>query len=175
MIWDEVIEHSEENQLENWRRWIQDRVMPARLYFSKMIQKHAASFNMIQSAQYLLPWRLREMNPDVSTIRAAVRAFPYVTDSFAIACGGELNAYLSAAGGVATDCDIVEFWNSHRTDLPYWSALFTGVGLLQPSSAAAERVFSMVTSSFGSLLDASEEHMEAAIMTRANLLPQSST
>ena len=36
----------------------------------------------------------------------------------------------------------------HQEELPYWSSLFKKVLLVQPSSAASERVFSLLNNSF---------------------------
>ena len=56
----------------------------------------------------------------------------------------ELPYYLAAAGGVATTID---WWKGHEHELPHWSAAFKLIALVQPSSAACERV-SLLSSSF---------------------------
>ncbi len=46
------------------------------------------------------------------------------------------------------DVDVLKWWSNHEEELPQWSQVCKNVLLLQPSSAAAERVFSILESSF---------------------------
>ena len=53
----------------------------------------------------------------------------------------------------------------HEQDLPQWSLVAKKVILLQPSSAAAERVFSLLNSSFSEQQQNSlEDYVEASVM-----------
>ena len=56
----------------------------------------------------------------------------------------ELPAYLAAAEDVSTEIEPVAWWKSHSTELPKWADAFRYIVLVQPSSAAAERVFSIL-------------------------------
>ena len=66
-----------------------------------------------------------------------------------------LSNYLAAAQDVIMPCekDKVKWWRQQSDNLPHWSAVMK-VLLVQPSSAAAERVFSILNSSFNE----SQEH-----------------
>jgi hypothetical protein len=55
----------------------------------------------------------------------------------------ELPTYLALASGIAVDIEPTVWWKQNKAELPHWSHAFTEVVLIQPSSAAAERVFSL--------------------------------
>ena len=54
----------------------------------------------------------------------------------------ELPLYLSQCCDVPESTDCLEWWKIHATQLPVWSSAAKLTLLVQPSSAAAERVFS---------------------------------
>ena len=60
----------------------------------------------------------------------------------------ELPLYLSRCYDVPESTDCLEWWKIHATQLPVWSSAAKLTLLVQPSSAAAERVFSLLNSSF---------------------------
>ena len=68
----------------------------------------------------------------------------------------ELPNYLAAAQDVIMPCeeDKVKWWRQQSDNLPHWSSAGLKVLLVQPSSAAAERVFSILNASFND----SQEH-----------------
>ena len=67
-----------------------------------------------------------------------------------------LSNYLAAAQDVIMPCeeDKVKWWRQQSENLPHLSSAVMKVLLVQPSSAAAERVFSILNSSFND----SQEH-----------------
>ena len=53
--------------------------------------------------------------------------------------------YMAAASeDVSTEIDVIAWWKRHAVELPKWANAFNKVLLVQPSSAAAERVFSFL-------------------------------
>ena len=70
------------------------------------------------------------------SLNLVLRAFPY----------SELPLYLAAADGVMCDSEEEKlvWWAAHRDTLPHWVALVIKLVLVQPSSVAAERVFSFL-------------------------------
>jgi len=56
----------------------------------------------------------------------------------------ELPGYLEQTRDVPADIDVLHWWRMDKNDLPGWSAAARVVLSLSPSSAAAERVFSMM-------------------------------
>ena len=60
----------------------------------------------------------------------------------------ELSRYLSSAIDLFPDYDVVELWKTHEPDIPNWAEVCKLILLVQPSSAAAERVFSLLQNAF---------------------------
>ena len=70
---------------------------------------------------------------------------------------------------VSSKIDIIEWWKSHKHNLPNWAQACRLVLLVQPSSAAAERVFSILTSSFSSQQQTSlEDYIQLSAMLQYN-------
>ena len=79
----------------------------------------------------------------------------------------ELPRYLTKADRIA-DVNVVQWWKTNEADLPHWVSAAKLVLLLQPSSAASERVFSIMTS-FGHLQDmALQDYIECSLMLQFN-------
>ena len=65
--------------------------------------------------------------------------------------------------------DTLPWWKATVQDLPCWAAAVQKMVLVQPSSAAAERVFSLLVTMFGDQQhEALEDYLEAALMLRIN-------
>ena len=54
----------------------------------------------------------------------------------------DVAAYLAASEDKSLDYDTATFWKTHRSSLPTWATALSKVLLVQPSSAAPERIFS---------------------------------
>ena len=81
----------------------------------------------------------------------------------------ELPKYVAAAEGVSSSVDKLNWWKNHERDLPNWSSSCKVALLLQPSSAAAERFFSILTNSFSNRQASSrEDYIEISIMLQYN-------
>ena len=81
----------------------------------------------------------------------------------------ELPQYLAKAMGISVDYDPLQFWKLNSPQLPHWSSAARRILLVQPSSAAAERVFSMLTTSFGDLQNQSlTDYIELLLMLQYN-------
>ena len=83
----------------------------------------------------------------------------------------ELPAYLAATEDVVINTEErkVQWWHSHKDQLPHWASAAKKVLLVQPSSAAAERVFSILKSSFNDQQEnALVDYLQASVMTQYN-------
>jgi len=85
----------------------------------------------------------------------------------------ELPTYLVKAAAINDAFDVLsdsmQWWKDVSPDLPSWSFAIQKLVLVKPSSAAAERVFSLLVTMFGDQQhDALEDHVEAALMLRVN-------
>ena len=102
----------------------------------------------------------------------SLRAFPFL-DSDAIINGlkAELPVYLAAAEdfNVLNEEQKVEWWHRQEERLPRWAMAVKQVLLIQPSSAAAERVFSILKASFNEQQDcALVDYIQASVMAQYN-------
>ena len=77
-----------------------------------------------------------------------IEAFPFVTPGDIRGLGDELPTYIAVIADVeiADSSEIVVWW-SRQQGLPTWSRVLKKILLVQPTSAAAERVFSLLDSS----------------------------
>ena len=63
----------------------------------------------------------------------------------------------------------LEWWKINTSVLPHWSQVAKKVFLVQPSSAAAERVFTLLKSSFNEQQDNSlKDYVESSLMLQYN-------
>ncbi|HYB98980.1 MAG TPA: hAT transposon family protein [Candidatus Limnocylindrales bacterium] len=152
-------------------------VLPALDYFNTVIfnvnsKRYAATVLLFKKLRIFRPVYAAERGGDAADDVAALRtAVPGADDAFVVRLKTELPGYLAACDAVTTDkaADLLIFWRRHREDLPTWCEAFVRIALLQPSSAAAERVFSML----GAMLAARQgrllaDSMTASLTTRYN-------
>ena len=76
----------------------------------------------------------------------------------------ELPTYLSLSADVSAAIDSLKWWKDHNEDLPHWSSAVQKVFLVQPSSAAAEQVFSLLKKAFGEQQQSSLHDLVAATL-----------
>ena len=87
---------------------------------------------------------------------------------------GGMNAKYSEideAEGISDNVDVVKWWKSHEENgtLPNWTRSCRLVLLVQPSSGAAERVFSVLTNSFSAQQESSlEDYKQLSVMLQYN-------
>lgn len=69
-----------------------------------------------------------------------------------------------ASEDVSTDINPIAWWKSHVLELPKWAHAFQMVLLVQPSSATAERVFSIVQHFSAQQQSSLEDYLELSVM-----------
>ena len=109
------------------------------------------SVSAFKAAQLSLPWKVTETLPTAASVDE-LKAFPFLDDPTILTnLKSELSVYLATAAGVtpSTVTDAVLWLKNHSNELPHWSNSLKKVLLVQPSSASAERVFSLSKASFG--------------------------
>jgi len=119
-----------------------------------------------KAARYFSPLRLKNIQPDVQALNS-VKAFPFL-DLQTILDGlkQELPSYQAK---VDPAIDILQWWHQNECDLPCWAAAARKVFLVQPSSAASERVFSLLKSSFSSQQqNAPQDYIKVSLMLQYN-------
>ena len=151
-------------------QYAKECVEPGLTYFhQKFTEELSASVGAFKSARLFLPHKICEMKPDASVVDS-LQAFPFLNDAAVLhSLKQELPMYLAQAADVAKDIEPLNWWKNHASDLPKWSTAARKVALVQPSSAAAERVFSILNSSFRAQQDCSlQDYIECSLMLQYN-------
>ena len=144
-------------------------VAPAYDYFKEKFDKDLKPIlDTFAAARYFAPSKIHELNPTTLDIES-LRVFPFLNvDSIIDNLKLELPYYLAAAED-SYQSDPIEWWKLHKDQLPHWSHAFQLVILVQPSSAAAERVFSLLANSFGTQQESSlEDYVQLSVMLQYN-------
>ena len=155
--------------LQQWINYGKACVMPGLQYFlDKFTHELSGSVGAFKAAQLCFPQKVVELRPTAATVDS-LQAFPFVKVSVLASLKAELPTYLAKAAGIDPDIDPLTWWRTHSSELPHWSAVAADILLVQPSSAAAERVFSLLKSSFGPQQDSSlNDYIETALMLQYN-------
>ena len=136
-------------------------------YFEQVSTNMKPALEAFKAARRFSPFRLIEINPSVTAIDS-LGAFPFLGTEIP-ALKQELPLYQAAAQDVDPLYDPLVFWKNHQAGLPTWAKAVRQVFLVQPSSAASERVFSLLRSSFGERQNSSlQDYIETSLMFQYN-------
>ena len=114
-------------------------VRPGLQYFlEKFSGELSGSVVAFKAARFFLPKKVVELKPDTAAVDS-LQAFPFLNEASGN-LKSKLPSYPAKAAVMNADIDPLDWWRNHSADLPYWSAAAADVLLVQPSSAAAERV-----------------------------------
>ena len=120
-----------------------------------------------KAARLFSPSKVHTMQPDAIAVDS-LSAFPFLTDHTA-GLKAELPTYLAKAADVDPSFCPLEWWKINAPELPCWSAAVRKVLLVQPSSAAPERVFSLLKVNFGDQQEHTlQDYIEASLMLQYN-------
>ncbi len=139
----------------------------ARYHFQEKLGNDTA--HPVAAARLFNPVKVKEMQPTAAEVNA-LNAFPFLSGELHH-LKEELSAYLVRVTDVAhsTSAKALEWWKDNSNELPYWSAAAHKFFLIQPSSATAERVFSILNRSFSDFQNNSlEDYVEASVMLQYN-------
>jgi hypothetical protein len=124
-----------------------------------------------KAARLCCPVQVQSLDPTAESLEE-FRNFPFINDDTWIEnLAEELPAYLVAADGVTVTCeeDKVTWWAAHADTLPHWSSVVKTLLLIQPSSASAERTFSILANSVNAQQDRTlEDYLEACVILQYN-------
>lgn len=153
------------------KRIARDAVEPGIAYF---LRKFNVQFHDVvrafKAARMACPTKVQELKPTAADVEQ-LRLFKlFNKDDTITNLQQELPDYRAEADGVRIDAgDELQWWKSKAERLPCWSAAAKLLALVQPSSAAAERVFSLLAAAFNELQEGSlEDYLEAAVMLAYN-------
>jgi len=142
---------------------------PAYDYFkSKFDNDLKPVLDAFKAARYFSPSKFDELKPSVADVDS-LRAFSFLDSQTIVdSLKTELPAYIAAAAGVSTEIDPISCWKNHATELPNWATAFRAVILVQPSSAAAERVFSILQRFTAQQESSLEDYIELSVTLQYN-------
>jgi len=140
------------NKGKNLGAEVETRLKPALLYWAAKLGEHKQAVRIFEAARILSPTAMKK-NPITAEDAAAVLGHlpkKWRTSSNT-AMISELNDFLKALKD-EPECliKVSQFWTRHAASMPILSGLVKILMTIQPSSAAAERVFSRFGSSFNS-------------------------
>ena len=142
--------------------------VPAYAYFKEKFDNDLKPVvTAFKAARYFSPSKVNELKPTAADIDG-LTAFPFLNSEVIDGLKSELPEYLAAAEDVSDKVDVIWWWKLHEEKLPTWTRICKLVFLVQPSSAAAERVFSMFTN-FSSQQESSlEDYLQVSILLQYN-------
>ena len=126
-----------------------------------------------KAARLFSPTLITRIQPTAADIDQ-LKDLPFLSASTLEHLKEELPTYIAKASVLSSlsDCnsliDILEWWKSNSTELLYWSKAAQWVFLIQPSSAAAERVFSILNRFSDTQTNSLEDYVESTCMLQYN-------
>ena len=149
-------------------QYAQSCIQPGLLYFTTQLGSSLkVPLAAFKAARLLNPHKVIEMLPTASDVDQ-LSAFSFLTSMVLSNLKAELPTYVAKADGVDPNLPL-RWWKNNCDFLPHWSALARQILLVQPSSAAAERVFSLLANSFGDQqTNALQDYIETSIMIQYN-------
>ena len=151
------------------RSYARGCMQPALDYFQELLDSSLKEQILVfKAVRVFNPHKIPVLKPDVSHVNA-LQVVPFFKDDELENLKAELPSYVAKADDISSELAALEFWKLNATDFPLWSSAVKKILAIQPSSAAAERVFSLLNSGFGDLQGNSlKDYIEASIMLRYN-------
>lgn len=144
-------------------------IQPGIDYFQLQLQTNLKdSLLAFKSARFFAPQKICTIQPDANAI-SALSAFPFFSTEVLDGQKVELPSYLARVTDVDPNLSCLEWWKLNNTTLPLWSEVAQKILLVQPSSAASERVFSLLNASFSYQQQSSlQDYVETSVMMQYN-------
>jgi hypothetical protein len=139
----------------------------ARMQLRNSLKSPLAAF---KCASLFSPEKVNHLKPDATVLQEYLSAVPFLNaQDIVSSLASELPDYLALAPNTSKGFPALDWCKDNASTLPHWSKCAKKIFLLQPSSAAAERVFSLLNSSFGERQDnALKDYIEASLMLQYN-------
>ena len=152
-------------------RYAQGCVQPGLDYFQEKLNTTLKDALVVfKAARLFSPQKVHSMQPTSFDINCLC-AFPFFTEDHIKLLKEELPVYLSKCADTDQGFCPLKWWKQNAPDIPNWAIAATKALLVQPSSAASERVFSMLRASFDEQQDLSlQDYLEASLMLQFNKL-----
>lgn len=148
-------------------------VEPALNYFRQQLTSSLkVPLAAFKASRLFNPNIIKLLNPDTSSVDA-LSVIPFFNQEEITALKRELPSYLGKIAAIdnddSSDVDCLKFWKNSESTLPQWAAAAKKILVVQPSSAAVERVFSMLNNAFKDQQHNSlQDYIEVSTMLRYN-------
>ena len=156
---------------QQWVNFATQCIRPAYQYYQdKFILGPLQPLVMIfKSCRLFYPVKVKEMQPDAVALNTLRRVPFFDVDNVIQPLQRELAASQALTDDVAGEINVLEWWSQHSEEVPSWAIACKQVLLLQPSSAASERVFSLLQNSFNNRQEqALEDYIETSLILQYN-------
>jgi len=129
----------------------------------------STSLSVFKVARVFAPSKVKEMGPDISVVNSLSEITFLNNKTTLNNFKSEFPQYNAVSEDTSPKVDVMSWWAEHSDELPYWSSTAKMVALIQPSSGAVERVFSILTNTFGTQQDSSlQDYIKASLMLQYN-------
>lgn len=145
-------------------------IQPAYDYFTSTFLNNGdqlqPAVEVFKAARLFNPTKIAEIQATAAILSDQLRKVPFLNNDACIdGLQKELPTYIAAATDVNPDINVLTWWEIHEQEIPSWAKACKKILLIQPSSAASERVFSLLENSFrDNQACAMEDYIEASIM-----------
>ena len=155
---------------EHWVTYARSCVQDGLDYFNNQLASSLkVPLAVFKGCRLFSPQRVREMKPTGSLLDQSLSCLPFLDADELERLESELPAYLAQVCDLDPDFNPLEWWKQNAPVLPSWSSAAKKILLVQPSSTAAERVFSLLKASFGDQQDSSlQDYVEASLVLQFN-------
>ena len=121
-----------------------------------------------KAARLFSPFKLHELKPSATDIDC-LKAFPFLSSQETIdGLKMEIPMYMAASEDVSTEIDLIAWWKRHVIEFPKWANALKKVLFVQPSSAAAERIFSILQRLTAQQQSSLEDYIKLSVMLQFN-------
>ena len=126
------------------------------------------AIEVFKASRFFNPQKIQDMKPEASSLDS-LTVIPFLKPETISKLKDELPYYLAKATDISPDICPLTWWYMNASELPHWSAAASMIVLIQPTSAASERVFSLLSNSFNNRQDASlRDYVEGSLMLQYN-------
>ena len=150
------------------RQHAKNCMQPGIAYFNRKLSTSLQiPLQAFKAARLFSPLKVYAMKPNDNMVDT-LQVFPFLIHNIQ-SLKSELPQYLAKTADVSEQFDLLEWWKLNADELPNWSSAARKVLVLQPSSAASERVFSLLKSSFSEQQENSlQDYIETSLMLQYN-------
>lgn len=156
---------------QQWINYATQYIRPAYQYYQDKFNHGPLQplVTIFKSCRLFDPVKVKEMQPDAAA-GDTLHCVPFFDANNVIQpLQGELAAYQALTDDVAAEINVLEWWSQHSKEILSWASACKQILLLQPSSAASERVFSLLQNSFNNRQErALEDYIETSLILQYN-------